>query len=230
MLPETAVNNFCRPSNTLVSINSPIFYNVFFGGANLNFRRSQSIKIMHYVIIIIIIIIITQRVFLQMMISFYRYTVNEMTCFWLGQKIKYHSNFFFWNLLTFPCPLKKLFFFHSHGKPLETFLLTFVIGFTLDSMINSYLHSSHFFVSELLIHLCRQLWWTYCKEPAHKQGEIRGRSGSASQWHILQISMDDATEVTDTLFLASGLGLSLLLSVTGITACPSDSFGLEFWK
>ena len=109
MLPETAVNNFCRPSNTLVSINSPIFYNFFLGGgggggANLDFRRSQSIKIMHYVIIIIIIIIITQRVFLEMMISFYRYTVNEMTCFWLGQKIKYHSNFFFWNLLTFPCP------------------------------------------------------------------------------------------------------------------------------
>ena len=42
--------------------------------------------------------------------------------------------------------------------------------------------------------------------------------------------MDDATEVTDTLFLASGLGWSLLLSVIGITAGPSDSFGLEFWK
>ena len=106
--------------------------------------------------------------------------------------------------------------------------LTFVMGFILDSMRNSYLHSSHFLVSELLIHLCRQLWCTYCKEPAHRQGEIRGRSGSASQWHILQISIDDVTEVIDMLFLGGVLGLSLLFSVVGIVACPSVDFGLEF--
>lgn len=104
----------------------------------------------------------------------------------------------------------------------------FVMGFILDSMINSYLQSSHFFVSELLIHLCRQLWCTYCKEPAHKQGEIKGWSGSASQWHILQISMDDANDVVDKLFLAMGFGFSSLFSRFGIVIIPSEDFGFPF--
>lgn len=165
------------------------------------------------------------------MISFYMYSLwgKQYDLAFLARPKKYISLKFFGIYWLFPA-IKNHFFSYSHGKHLEKILLTFVIGFILDSMINSYLHSSHFFVSELLIHLCRQLWWTYCKEPEHKQGEIRGWSGSASQWHILQISMDDATEVIDTLFLASDLGLSLLLSVIGITAGPSDSFGLEFWK
>ena len=108
--------------------------------------------------------------------------------------------------------------------------LTFLIGFILDSMINSYLHSSHFLVSELLIHLWRQLWCTYCKEPEHTHGEMRGWSGSASQWHILHISIEDAMEVTDRLFLAVGFGLSLVFSVVGVVTCPSEDFGLEFCK
>lgn len=107
-------------------------------------------------------------------------------------------------------------------------ILTFVMGFILDSMINSYLQSSHFFVSELLIHLCRQLWCTYCKEPAHKQGEIKGWSGSASQWHILQISMDDTTDVVDKLFLAMGFGFSSLFSRFGTVIIPSEDFGFPF--
>lgn len=103
------------------------------------------------------------------------------------------------------------------------------MGFIFDSMRNSYLQSSHFLVSELLIHLCRQLWWTYCKDPAHKHGEIRGWSGSASQWHILQISTDEATEVIEMLFLGGAFGLSLLFSVDAVI-CPSNDFGFKICK
>lgn len=108
--------------------------------------------------------------------------------------------------------------------------LTLVMGFIFDSMRNSYLQSSHFLVSELLIHLWRQLWWTYCKDPAHKHGEIRGWSGSASQWHILQISADETTEVIEMLFFGGAFGLSLLFSVIDVVICPSGDFGFKFCK
>ena len=42
--------------------------------------------------------------------------------------------------------------------------------------------------------------------------------------------MEDAIEIVDMLFLAGGLGFSLLFSVAGVVVCPSKDFGLEFCK
>lgn len=76
---------------------------------------------------------------------------------------------------------------------------TFLNGFIVDCIWNSYLQSSHLLVSELLIHFCRQAWCTQARDPEHKQGEINGISVSASQWHILQISrQEDATETQES--------------------------------
>lgn len=62
---------------------------------------------------------------------------------------------------------------------------TFLSGFSLVSMMNSYLQSSQQRVSELLIHCCRQAWCTKCRLPVQWQGVIRGLSSSPSQWQIL---------------------------------------------
>ena len=70
----------------------------------------------------------------------------------------------------------------ARGGPARTFLS----GFSLVSMTNSYLHSSQQRASELLIHCCRQAWCTKWRLPAQRQGVIRGLSSSPSQWQILQ--------------------------------------------
>lgn len=64
--------------------------------------------------------------------------------------------------------------------------LTLRSGLSLVSMMNSYLHSSQQRVSELLIHCCRQDWWTKRKLPVQWHGVIRGLSSSPSQWQILR--------------------------------------------
>lgn len=65
------------------------------------------------------------------------------------------------------------------------FSRTFLKGFSLVSMMNSYLQSSQQRVSELLIHCCRQAWCTKWRLPVQWQGVIRGLSSSPSQWQIL---------------------------------------------
>lgn len=59
-------------------------------------------------------------------------------------------------------------------------------GLSLVSMMNSYLQSSQQRVSELLIHCCRQDWWTKRRLPVQWHGVIRGLSSSPSQWQILR--------------------------------------------
>ncbi len=59
-------------------------------------------------------------------------------------------------------------------------------GLSFVSMMNSYLHSSQQRVSELLIHCCRQDWWTKRRLPVQWHGVIRGLSSSPSQWQILR--------------------------------------------
>lgn len=65
-------------------------------------------------------------------------------------------------------------------------LLTLRSGLSLVSMMNSYLQSSQQRVSELLIHCCRQDWWTKRRLPVQWHGVIRGLSSSPSQWQILR--------------------------------------------
>lgn len=72
---------------------------------------------------------------------------------------------------------------HRNGHPARP--PTFLSGFSLVSMMNSYLQSSQQRVSELLIHCCRQAWCTKCRLPVQWQGVIRGLSSSPSQWQIL---------------------------------------------
>lgn len=62
---------------------------------------------------------------------------------------------------------------------------TFRRGLSLVSMMKSYLQSSQQRVSELLIHWCRQAWWTKRSVPVQRHGVIRGLSSSPSQWQIL---------------------------------------------
>ena len=45
---------------------------------------------------------------------------------------------------------------------------------TLDCMSNGYLHSSHFLMSDDLIHRWRHSWWTYFRDPEQKQGAMSG--------------------------------------------------------
>lgn len=74
----------------------------------------------------------------------------------------------------------------------------FLSGFSLVSMMNSYLQSSQQRVSELLIHCCRQAWCTKWRLPVQWQGVIRGLSSSPSQWQILQMSwLDGVIEVRE---------------------------------
>ena len=65
---------------------------------------------------------------------------------------------------------------------------TFLKGLILVVIWKLYLQSSHDLVSALLIHCCRQAWWTYLRLPAHTHGDMRGMPGSASQWQIRQTS------------------------------------------
>lgn len=58
-------------------------------------------------------------------------------------------------------------------------------GLSLVSMMKSYLQSSQQRVSELLIHWCRQAWWTKRRVPVQRHGVMRGLSSSPSQWQIL---------------------------------------------
>lgn len=73
-------------------------------------------------------------------------------------------------------------------------------GLSLVSMMNSYLQSSQQRVSELLIHCCRQAWWTKHRLPVQWHGVIRGLSSSPSQWQILQMSwLEGDTDVLEKL-------------------------------
>ena len=90
-------------------------------------------------------------------------------------------------------------------------ILTFLKGFTLASISNLYWHNSHFLISELLIHFCRQLWWTNINVPEHKHGLINVWSllSVRSQWQILQNSpAEDTVDIQDTLRLISVRQLS----------------------
>ena len=73
-------------------------------------------------------------------------------------------------------------------QPIKKFTPTFPIGFSFVCITNVNLHSSQCWVLELLIHCCIHVWCTYCKLPKHKQGVMRGKSSSPSQWQIRQIS------------------------------------------
>lgn len=91
------------------------------------------------------------------------------------------------------------------------YIHTFRKGFTLASITNLYWHSSHFFISELLIHFWRQLWWTNISVPEHRHGLINVWSllSVRSQWHILQNSpADDTVDIHDTLRFMSVRQLS----------------------
>lgn len=88
----------------------------------------------------------------------------------------------------------------------------FLSGFSLVSMMNSYLQSSQQRVSELLIHCCRQAWCTKWRLPVQWQGVIRGLSSSPSQWQILQTSPDVDTGDMGGNFSEKGEGQSRSLS------------------
>lgn len=69
-------------------------------------------------------------------------------------------------------------------------------GLSLVSMMKSYLQSSQQRVSELLIHWCRQAWWTKRSVPVQRHGVMRGLSSSPSQWQILTGRTAKASEAT----------------------------------
>lgn len=73
---------------------------------------------------------------------------------------------------------------------------TFRRGLSLVSIIKSYLQSSQQRVSELLIHWCRQAWWTKRRVPVQRHGVMRGLSSSPSQWQILTGRTARASEGT----------------------------------
>lgn len=82
--------------------------------------------------------------------------------------------------------------------------LTLRSGLSLVSMMNSYLHSSQQRVSELLIHCCRQDWWTKRKLPVQWHGVIRALSSSPSQWQILQEAENTVNTKLQARQLATG--------------------------
>ena len=73
---------------------------------------------------------------------------------------------------------------YRHRQKLRV-MPTSLNGFILVCMMKGYLHNSQFLMSELCTHRCRQLWWTYFREPEQQQGAASGASGSDSQWQIL---------------------------------------------
>jgi hypothetical protein len=113
--------------------------------------------------------------------------------------------------------------------------LTFLKGFTLASISNLYWHNSHFLISELLIHFCRQLWWTNINVPEHKHGLINVWSllSVRSQWQILQNSpIEDTVDIQDTLRLMSVRPVSepwkfitCILSLSLASSPESDDLG-----
>lgn len=88
---------------------------------------------------------------------------------------------------------------------------TFRRGLSLVSMMKSYLQSSQQRVSELLIHWCRQAWWTKRRVPVQRHGVIRGLSSSPSQWQILtQGQQEQVSQPANQ--QCKGTGLFTLLS------------------
>lgn len=99
----------------------------------------------------------------------------------------------------------------SHYKLTVKPKLTSQTGFVFLVKWYSNMHSSHFILSELLIHFWRHAWCTFLRLPEHKQGETVGESiwiSQVSHWHIRQASMDVVDRLESHLSVAGGFGES----------------------
>lgn len=108
---------------------------------------------------------------------------------------------------------------------------TFRRGLSLVSIMKSYLQSSQQRVSELLIHWCRQAWWTNRRVPVQRHGVMRGLSSSPSQWQILTGKTATASQPQQSLFaLPFGLRANMQSSQMAATLWISPQKWTPFYS
>lgn len=106
---------------------------------------------------------------------------------------------------------------------------TFRRGLSLVSIIKSYLQSSQQRVSELLIHWCRQAWWTKRRVPVQRHGVMRGLSSSPSQWQILTGRTARASEGTCQPAMQRHWFIYTVFSFSDLTFIRRQVYDLSGW-